>query len=360
MLISCIVQLQDEFSVSCNGSFRHVLLRILIIREACKEFLICRCYRIGLSGPLFTLFFYILSIQAFQIVFYCILRISVGCERSCYLYIAGRHLKSFFPAPAAEFIALFHRIRLNAYLRAVFIALCFSICRSVHLVDHIVAVPCVVQLQCQASISSYRSRCQRILSSFCIIRKAFIFLRSFRHQHSRRSSLISAVFQRKRSVQVLFIMLYPVLRILVGYDASFDLHILSRHLEVFLLAPAAEVITRRYFRRRSYCHVASIFIPLCLSVWLPIQLICHVVAVDREAAADHYVLGSHNFRQSTVPSIERVAFFHRLLSERRSILPIFISVYLSILLAVYHVSYRVLISCIVQLQDEFSVSCNGS
>ena len=252
MLISCIVQLQDEFSVSCDGSFRYVLLRILIIREACKEFLICRCYCIGLSGPLFTLFFYILSIQAFQIVFYCILRISVGCERSRYLYIAGRHLKSFFPAPAAECVALFHRIRLNAYLLAVFIALRACICRSVHLVGHVVTVPCVVQLQRQASVSRYRSRCQRILPGSCIIRIAFILLRFFCHQRSRRSSLVSAVFQRKRSVQVLFIMLYPVLRILIGYDASFDLHILCRHLEVFLLAPAAEVIARRYFRRRSY------------------------------------------------------------------------------------------------------------
>ena len=344
MLISCIVQLQDEFSVSCDGSFRYVLFGSLVIGEACKGLRICSCYRIRLSIQRLRQAFLILPVQTFQIVYHCILCISVGCERSRYLHVIGRHLKGFFLAPAAECVALFHCVRLNAYLLAVFIALCFSICRSVHLVGHIVAVPCIVQLQCQASVPGYRSGCQRILSGFCIIRIAFILLRFFCHRRSSRSNLVSFFRQRIRSVQVLFIMLYPVLRILIGYDASFDLHILCRHLEVFLLAPAAEVIARRYFRRRSYYYVASIFITLCCSVRFSIQYICHVITVDRETSADLYVLSSHNLRQFTVPSVERVAFLHRFLSERRSILPIFISVYLSILLAVYHVSYCVFIS----------------
>ena len=252
MLISSVVQLQDEFSVPCDGPFRYVLFGSLVIGEACKGRRICSCYRIRLSIQGLRQAFLILPVQAFQIVYYCILRISVGCERSRYLHVIGRHLKGFLLAPAAECVALFHCIRLNAYLLAVFIALRACICRSVHLVGHVVTVPCVVQLQCQASVTGYRSGCQRILSGFCIIRKAFILLRSFCHRRSRRSSLVSAFRQCKRSVQVLFIMLYPVLRIIVGYDASFDLHILCRHLEVFFLAPAAEVITRRYLRRRSY------------------------------------------------------------------------------------------------------------
>ena len=89
------------------------------------------------------------------------LRIPVRRERSGYLHVACRHLECLRYAPAAERVAFLHRLCLDAYLLAIPVALCAFICRSVHLVCHVVAVPRVVQPQRQASVSRYRTGFQR-------------------------------------------------------------------------------------------------------------------------------------------------------------------------------------------------------
>ena len=148
-------------------------------------------------------------------VLYRILRIAVGRERSGYLHVVCRHLERLRDAPAAERVAVLHWLCLDAYLLAVPVALCAFICRSVHLVRHVVAVPRVVQPQRQASVSGYRPGLQRCLPGCRIVAEAFIFLRPFRYRHTGRSRLVPAFCQGECPVHVLLVVLYPVLRVVV-------------------------------------------------------------------------------------------------------------------------------------------------
>ena len=359
MLISRVVKLQHELAVSCYRSFRHVLLGLLVICEPCERRRVRRRQRIRLSEQFILRQAYrILPVQAFQIVLYLILRISVGRERSGYLHVLCRHLERFRPAPAAERIAFLHRLWLDAYLLAVPVALCAFICRPVHLVRHVVAVPRVVQPQRQASVSGYRTGLQRRLSGFRIVAEAFIHLRLFRYRRPGRSRLVPAFFQGECPVHVLLVVLYPVLRVVVRYRASGYLHVTGRHLEAFLLAPAAKVVACRYLRCRPYRHVTVVFVAFYISVLHAVQHVGHVIAVNRECSFDLQILRTHNFWKCPVPAAESVAFLHWLFPQRVDGLAVLVGVQPSILLSVHKVSYCMLFSCIEQLQYKRTVSCN--
>ena len=359
MLISRVVKLQHELAVSCYRSFRHVLLGVLVICEPCERRRVRRRQRIRLSEQFILRQAYrILPVQAFQIVLYLVLRISVGRERSGYLHVLCRHLERFRPAPAAERIAFLHRLWLDAYLLAVPVAHRSFICRPVHLVRHVVAVPRVVQLQYQASVSGNRSGYQR---SFYrrIIRKAFVGVRFCSYYGICRTCECVCLFWfAVCSVEALQIMFYPIFRIQIRYRASFYRHVTGRHLEAFLLAPAAKVVACRYLRCRPYRHVTVVFVAFYISVLHAVQHVGHVIAVNRECSFDLQILRTHNFWKCPVPAAESVAFLHWLFPQRVDGLAVLVGVQPSILLSVHKVSYCMLFSCIEQLQYKRTVSCN--
>ena len=219
------------------------------------------------------------------------------------------------------------------------------------------AVPRVVQLQYQASISCNRSGCQR---SFYrrIIRKAFVGVRFCSYNGICRFCECLCLFRSVvGSIEALQIMLYLIFRIRIRYRASFYRHVAVRHLEVFLLAPAAEVVACRYLGRWPYRHVAVVFIGLRNSVLHAVKHIGHVIAVDGECSGDCDVLGSHLIRQRAVPAIERIAFLLRPIPQRVDVLAVLVGLYLSMLFTVHEVRHRVLIPRVVQLQHELAVSC---
>ena len=219
------------------------------------------------------------------------------------------------------------------------------------------AVPRVVQLQYQASISCNRSGCQR---SFYrrIIRKAFVGVRFCSYNGICRFCECLCLFRiAVGSIEALQIMLYLIFRIRIRYRASFYRNIACWHLEVFLLAPAAEVVACRYLRRWPYGHVAVVFVAFNISVLYAVQHVGYVVALNLKGSFDLQILRSHNCWKGSVPAAETVAFLHRLFPQRIDGLAVLVVLYLSILFTVHEVRHRTFYSCIEQLQNKRTVSC---
>ena len=111
-------------------------------------------------------------------------------------------------------------------------------------------------------------------------------------------------------------MFYPIFRIQIRNHASFNRNIAGWHLEVFLLAPAAEVVAFRYPRCRPYGHVAVVFIGLLGSILHAVQHVGHVVALNFKGSFDLQILRTHYFWKGSVPAAETVAFLHWLFPQR--------------------------------------------
>ena len=327
MLIPRVVQLQYELAVSRDYPFRHILLGFLVICESLERRRVRRRQRIRLSGQLILRQAYrILPVQAFQIVLYRILRVAVSRERSGYLHILCRHLERIRDAPAAERVAFLHRLCLDTYLLAVPVALCAFICLSVHLVCHVVVVPRVVQFQYQASISCNRSGCQRTFYRR-VIRKAFVGVQFCSYSGICRFCECLCLFRiAVGSVEALQIMFHLIFRIRIRYRASFNRNIAGWHLEVFLLAPAAEVVTCRYPRCWPYGHFAVVFVWFYISILNAVQHVGHVVALNFKGSFDLQILRTHYFWKGSVPAAESVAFLHRLFSQRGNGLAVLVGV----------------------------------